>query len=240
MKNGGIIGPKNNTTRISTSGIWGISEQYAINKSNNWPIELQYSYKATGLDINNGPVYTFNNMNLDGSGLVIVTFGSENSGTAISATIDGVVATKVVEAEIGGEAASIWYAEVLNPSSNKITITVTASTAGLRAAAGMYLIPEYNSVEPYYSNSVTANGSNASITASSLANKSIVIASYTEGTPGSVSWSGLNENYDTTTGENNTTFSGASIKTTSEDSIDIVPSYSGTQTTNSLAVAAWK
>jgi hypothetical protein len=37
MKNGGIIGPKNNTSETTASGVWSLEEQYSSIKNSRWP-----------------------------------------------------------------------------------------------------------------------------------------------------------------------------------------------------------
>jgi hypothetical protein len=37
MKNGGIIGPKNNTSETTASGVWSLGEQYSAVKNSRWP-----------------------------------------------------------------------------------------------------------------------------------------------------------------------------------------------------------
>jgi hypothetical protein len=37
MKNGGIIGPKNNTSETTASGVWSLGEQYSAIRNSRWP-----------------------------------------------------------------------------------------------------------------------------------------------------------------------------------------------------------
>jgi hypothetical protein len=58
MKNGGIIGPKNISSIYESSGLYGLSEQYSINKNNLWEKPLIRNGLSLYLDANDPRSYS--------------------------------------------------------------------------------------------------------------------------------------------------------------------------------------
>lgn len=147
-------------------------------------------------------------------GLVVVAFHSEGPENEY-VQINGVQAERAVAGyDLGQDAnISIYYREVLGTS----TIDVLApSGASRRAVASIWRIDNYtNPVHQfsYLDNSVPPT-STQSVTTATLTEPSIVIAAMSNATgvsdTGTVTWTGINEDYDTNTSEGGSIFSGAS------------------------------
>jgi hypothetical protein len=61
MKNGGIIGPKNISTKISNTGIYGLLEQQSLIKNNTWPKPVFGSQNLFNLVGNPIDMFAWNN-----------------------------------------------------------------------------------------------------------------------------------------------------------------------------------
>lgn len=237
MSNGGIIGPKNNTSETTASGVWSLGEQYSAVKNGEWPFAKVF-YTANSQDVGAGPTFNFTSVNIDGPGLIVVAFGSENAASAVSAVIDGVTANLAVGNEIGGEHSSIWYAKIDSLSSSNINISVTTGTSGLRSSIGVYRIKNYSSATPYYTNSATSATSPISLSTGQLNPKTALIASFIDGAPGSVTWSPDIEDYETTTSEAQSTFSSGHANYSNSENLNFTVTSTGNSNL-SLCVAAW-
>lgn len=180
-----------------------------------------------------------------GTRLAVVVVHNETSGTTPSSptqvTIDGIAATKAVEANTSGSTsshASIWYAEV---SYGTKTVGVQYSLAPLRMSIGSYAIQGYSSTTPIFtgfSESPAIIGSRT-IETSILGSGVSVISAQTSGDRYEHTWSGLNENYDEQliglTGGTS-----ASLVTASQGVVTatVTPTSTPTQTT-SMVLAVW-
>ena len=219
----------------SSSGIWSLT---AVLES----IEIPDSYEFIGSfeDINNLASYTFSGIDIGQTGLVVLSVGAEAFGTTnpqvVSVNVNGTNASGTSET-IGNVRQSIWYIEEL--STTTINVTVTFESAEInRMTLGVWRLDSYSSTIP---NVYTDTGVDAtrSITTATFPTRSVVIAGATEGQQGITTWTGVDKDYDTTTGEDLSTFSGGSIQLSSEQALAVSATFSVTGQNNSLMVAVW-
>jgi hypothetical protein len=161
---------------------------------------------------------------------------------ATQVTIGGVSATKASEANTEGVSAthtSIWYAVV---SSGTQTVSVQYSLAPIRMSLGSYLVQNYFSATPVFTEAsdTPATPSSRTIQVPALGSGSVVISGNTSGDIYSHTWSGLTENYDSRIVTGLTGATGASIKTSSGDAFSVTATPEGTPAQpTSMVLAVW-
>ena len=103
---------------------------------------------------------------------------------------------------------------------------------------GVWRLDSYSSTIP---NIYTDTGVDAtrSTTTATFPAGSVVIAGATEGQQGITTWTGVDKDYNTTTSEDFSTFSGGSIQLSSEQALAVSATFSATGQNNSLMVAVW-
>ena len=180
---------------------------------------------------------------ISGTGLAVVIVHNETTGTTPSSptqvTIDGIAATKAVEANTPGSThSSIWYAEV---SSGTKTVGVEYNLAPLRMSIGSYAIEGYSSTTPIFTgfSESPATPASRTIETSTLGSGVSVISAQTSGDRYEHTWSGLNENYDEQL-NGLTGGTSASLLTSSSGIVTatVTPTSATTQTT-AMVLAVW-
>jgi hypothetical protein len=85
MKNGNIIGPKNNSSPYSSKGLWSLKEQYKNNKNNLWQKQINTNGLITWLDAANPSSYSGSGttwLDLSGNGQNFTIYGSTSFNSA--------------------------------------------------------------------------------------------------------------------------------------------------------------
>ena len=200
---------------------------------------LSYEFIGSFAELSDGPTYTFSGIDIGEPGLIVLATHIE--GFAISTvTVDSNSATLAVSGNdpTGNDDAELWYREVTSGTSIDVVVTASGSPSN-RMYLGVWRVNGYESATPQFTYSDAGTSSTRSITTASLNSGDIVIGAYTEGAPGTTTWSGLTEDYDTTTAENNSQFSGAADVSTGGAST-ITASTNATADSSSLVVAVWR
>jgi len=226
----------------TAKGIWNLNSTTQFRKRPIVVSNATFSYIGSFANIANTSSYSFNNIGIGSPGLIVLSVQAEPFGTTnpqlTGVSINGVSANLAIASTIGNLRQSLWYLEVSGATGIDVTVNFSNSSIN-RANLGVWRINNYSSPTPYFKDSATGADATRSLTTSTLIKNSVVIAGATEGAIASTSWSGVSENYDTTTSENNTTFSGASTQIGSAQSITISATFSNTGQNNALTVAAW-
>jgi hypothetical protein len=170
---------------------------------------LSYTFNTEVNDSVDRSSYTFSNVGIGGASssrivyaAVIVGFGS-SSGAVDSVTIGGVTASLVVREGDANSSGSnlvhcgIWKAEI--PTGATASIVVSNNQTATRATVATYSV--YGSSNTTV-NTQTANSSNTSAmtmdVTGAVAPSIIIAAATSTTTPGSYTWSGVTEDFDST------------------------------------------
>ena len=232
------------------SGIWSLSSVLESLEIPAVPSNTTLTYVSHLIDNSSTLSYSFS-PNFPANGLAVISVHNELASTEgttaavpTQVTIDGITATKAVDASTSVTSAShtsIWYAEI--PSGGTKNVVVQYSLAPVRMSLGSYLVQSYTSTTPIFTGSSTSpeNPTSRTITTPILSSGVSVISAHTSGNVYTHTWSGgLTENYDEPIVAN-TGATGASLKTTVEESImvTVTPDATPTQPT-SMALAVWR
>lgn len=189
--------------------------------------------------------YTFNNVNVGGPGLCVLTIHSERTGvlpSISSVTIGGVTATLV--GQVGqGPSASFTNVGIVSLSQTATTanIVITFTTNPLRCGFGVWRIQNNssNTVFQVQSNSALT-GTGLSINFTSLNSNALGICAQTNGIDGTVmTWTNATEDYDTNLGAGTTQMSGADFTTTSSGNRTVSTSHTNSGQPIVLIGAVW-
>jgi hypothetical protein len=127
MKNGGIIGPKNNASLSGTSGVWSLSSQYTSNKSRSWDLtSTPPNIVISGLQ-----------MYLDGQGYPGTgNIWKDHSGSNINSTLTSVsYTTDRGGGLVFGSGSRTNFPSGLNFSGGGFTISVWLKHTGVVSTA---------------------------------------------------------------------------------------------------------
>jgi hypothetical protein len=164
------------------------------------------TYRTNLFSSSNSTTYTFNSVDFGTTGLVVIAVGgtaAANQGNITSVTIDGNTANTALT---GSFTSAIWkqgifYAEVTNTTG---TIVINAPGTGLRnCSVGVWVITNYNSTTPTYTNSSSSLNASASLTTSSLASGSVGIGAVIDASSpaNNLVWTNATERYERQSGE---------------------------------------
>lgn len=201
-----------------------------------------YEFIGSFEDVGDGPTYTFTGINIGKSGLAVISVHSEGTVDISSVTINGstpeLAASEVSRNNIEQR---LYFMEV---ATSTIDVVVTMSGSPFRINLGVWRIDNYATVHPSITASVEGTSSILSYYNTTIIPAgSVLIAGATEANSGTMQWYGYGfslivEDYDTTTSENNSNFSGASIQFASEDNLNFYANPSH-PSSNALTAAAW-
>lgn len=206
--------------------IWGEGRQYPFNAGNGIFIG---SYEETVSSTS----YSFTTDSIP-TGFVAVTVGWEGGAEISSASIGGVAATIDQDTSSSGRSAII-YTTNSNPSTNSVVVNFAATP--LRAAIGVYWMPLGTT---FRSSSDVYTGNSNSFSVSNSLLSGFYIASFAEGNPRSIDWTGgdFSESFQTTTAENNSLFSSAFLDVNSSGSYNLA--FDLTSTISGWSVKYWR
>jgi hypothetical protein len=107
MTNGGIIGPKNNTTGFVVSGVWSLQEQLDANKKNIWGQNLVATYITSINNNADASSYTFTVPNLTSitsrdTLVIALQYGETVSRPMSSVTVGGISCILDTTNDLGG------------------------------------------------------------------------------------------------------------------------------------------
>jgi hypothetical protein len=174
-------------------------------------------------------------------GLIVITTASENTTNFSSLTLNGVAATKAVQATqtvTAISSAAIFY---LKTTTNVTSASLAMNTSPARASIHIYrIVNNTNDVPHLIPNSSTGAGSTSTISNVSFPANSVGIAIRgDEAYRGSYVWSGLNKDFDNSAGSTSSGFTGASQLFATSTTSNI--SVSGTSSVGyALVAAVWK
>lgn len=176
---------------------------------------------------------------------MVVAAANEGSGSISSLSGGGYTWTKVattglIGTQSAGQEAAIFAAEITTKPS---AVTMACNNQGFRANAAFYSIINHSSITPVSTGaSRIASGTNRSVTLSNLEDGDAMIAYMAHANVSSITWSGVTENFDTNTSENNSTFSSASDYKSggSQGTQFISANFGGSAGYATLVAAAWR
>lgn len=199
----------------------------------------------SAVDTSNNTTYTFTTRNIGaaGSRKVVVSVGSGGSSggttSVTSLTVGGISATQVVFADAGDNVyPELWQASV--PSGTTATIVVTFGGAHVNCAIGVWAIYSAGAAASN-TNSATGTGvqsASLNIPAGGVAIAFVNLAG-SGGTPRTVTWANLSENFDATI-EGSISYSGSSAAFVAQQTgLAITATASGGLDRGAIIAASW-
>lgn len=235
-------------TTSAAKGIWSLDNIANYRASNIWPdSDVTTTYITNAINTSSLTQYTFSNIDVGTTGLIVVVIGTETPGTVApvitSVTIGGTNASSVASfanSDIVSSTTSAMYS--VNNLSGTISVVVNVQSAPSRLGIGVYKIENAISTTASATGTVglTTAETSLSTTLNNLEVGSTIIAVYTHGDIYTFTWTGVTEDFEAP-GLTNTGFSGASINNVSGN-VTVSVSHvagSGNQAV-SLVAAAWR
>ena len=242
MKNGGIIGPKNNISRGRATGRFSFDEQYINKRNQSWPSIPTLTYIGQYQNITDGTSFPITEINVGASGLIVFSVSTDvGTPTVTSLTANGISAIKVNEVSAQAASVSLWYLELPIGVSTTLSVTATTSATAARLILGVYRINDYSFAQPInqVSNTALGTATSVSLTTGSLQTNSILIAAYVNNNAATTTFIGVVEDFDTTTSENGSTHAGASLQIVNGGSVSVSATASAGGNLG-LVTAAWR
>jgi hypothetical protein len=168
-------------------------------------LDAVVTYRTNLYSSSNSTTYTFTGVNFGTTGLVVIAVGgtaAANQGNITSVTIDGNTANTALT---GSFTSAIWkqgifYAEVTNTTG---TIVINAPGTGLRnCSVGVWVVTNYQSTTPTFTDARSSLNASESITTLSLAAGSIGVGACIDtSNDANMTWTNATERYDRSSGE---------------------------------------
>lgn len=168
-------------------------------------LDAVVTYRTNLYSSSNSTTYTFTGVDFGTTGLVVIAVGGNapsNQGNITSVTIDGNTANTALT---GSFTSAIWkqgifYAEVTNTTG---TIVINAPGTGLRnCSVGVWIVTNYQSTTPTFTDARSSLNVSESITTSSLSAGSVGIGACIDtSNTTNMTWTNATERYDRSSGE---------------------------------------
>lgn len=210
---------------------------------------LQANFIGTSFSAASQAAYTFTGVNLESSGLSVITIGNEISGavgrTVNSITLNGVTMSQAVQQISGlnstGVGSAIYY---LRQTTTTGTIVVNFSAAPQRCLISIYSITNNLADIPYQTRNNTAtSGTGLTNSYTDLEQNSVGILHYTVGLDSvtGLAWTNATQRFNFGSGAfGQTRYSGADFLTTTDGNRIISITHSNSTQPLSLVGAVWK
>lgn len=203
---------------------------------------LAFSYLQTAVDETNDTTYTFSSHNFGAEDsarrIVIVVQLRPNSTTCsvTSATIGGVSASLLVEAQNGFGTTSIWQAAV--PTGTSGTVVVNIDNLALAMSIGTYRL--VNAAATAHATATDATGDPTSISINCPAGGAIIGGDCTISATSGYTWTGITERSDDTYSSTNGVYTTAGDRfDAAQTSLSITCDAASNITTRNLAVVSF-
>jgi len=244
--------PTNTATNTSTPTTTPTNTQTPTNTVTPTPSPLPptTTFITFTSDTASATSYTFNDVPIGGSGLIVVSTHAEGTSgiTLTDVSINGVSATIVSQINAGNTPpiaintnTGLVYLRVSSGTTANITITYSSSVS--RCGIGVWRIENNISDTPIQSQSDALNqGTGLTITFTGLSTNNIGICAQTSGSPTAgippITWTNATENYDAWFGFDTFRISGADFITTSAGNRTVSTSH-GTSGNIGLVGVVW-
>lgn len=143
MSNGGIIGPKNNTSETTATGFWSISEQYSKEKAGLWPkLEIVRENLILWLDAGNTSSYPGSGadwFDISQNSYHMKLYNSPSfvsSGTQSYFDLDGTDDHGICDGTVSGSLSATVDALGVGGASEKTVVCIARVDSGVGSTAG--------------------------------------------------------------------------------------------------------